>query len=180
MKSFKMMGFGTRKSKKGFTLIELLIVMVILAILAGVIVMAVSGVFKSAGDTAYNTTKEQLQDAVALYSANSTHPGTYPRLASIADTSGCTGCSVINISALLVSEGGLLQSYPDGLYANITARTANNCNVSAADANCKAENHYVWLINVNNGSVFSYCHGAAGECVPTTDRGTDGFQGIWP
>jgi prepilin-type N-terminal cleavage/methylation domain-containing protein len=178
MKAFKMMGFGTRKSKKGFTLIELLIVMVILAILAGVIVMAVSGVFKSAGDTAYNTTKEQLADAVALYAANSSHPGQYPTTGGTNTTTNCSACSVINVSKLLVSEGGLLQKLPDGLYAaSGTIANMSNCGYAGMTVKCVDTNHYQWLIQTTNGSIYSLC---IGGCTLNTLTGTDGFGGLWP
>ncbi|MFA5368039.1 MAG: prepilin-type N-terminal cleavage/methylation domain-containing protein, partial [Dehalococcoidia bacterium] len=58
MKTYKNIGFGPRKGKKGFTLIELLIVMVILAILAGVVVMAIGGVFGTSRERAYDVSKQ--------------------------------------------------------------------------------------------------------------------------
>ncbi|GAG09069.1 unnamed protein product, partial [marine sediment metagenome] len=60
MKRMKKLGLRRLGGKRGFTLIELLIVMVILAILAGVVIMAVGGVFGTAHESAYESVKPQL------------------------------------------------------------------------------------------------------------------------
>jgi len=67
MKRMKKLGLRRLGGKRGFTLIELLIVMVILAILAGVVIMAVGGVFGTAHESAYEGAKDQIQVTIAHY-----------------------------------------------------------------------------------------------------------------
>ena len=174
MKSFKMMGFGPRKSKSGFTLIELLIVMVIIAILAGVIVMAVGGVFGNAKSSAYSTAKEQIQNAVTAYSTNAQNAGALPTLTAWYNTSDCTACHVIDMEAMKsdnTTAAGMLRQVPDGVFYN---GTVNNCaNIAGGTAPCKDSNHYVWVVN-SNGDIYSACIGA-GCTLATT-----GYQNVWP
>jgi prepilin-type N-terminal cleavage/methylation domain-containing protein len=148
MKAYKNIGFGPRKGKKGFTLIELLIVMVILAILAGVVVMAVGGVFGTSRETAYNTTKGELKNAVAQYASD--HMGVLP--VSGNTTYNITGttpaCDLINIDLLMVSVGGILAKAPDSC-ANVNG---GNCTASAEVGS------YTWVMD-DYGNVYSACTG---------------------
>ena len=172
MKALKLYGFGPRKSKSGFTLIELLIVMVILAILAGVVVMAVGGVFGSAKSAAYNSVHDEIQNAVTAYSADTTHPGVLPANTSqtIAIT-GCTNCLVINISALLTTNGGMLRKVSDGMYDG----TVDNC-TDGGISGCVTTSHYIWGVD-KYGSIFSSCtNTSTGNC----NAAGNGFQGQWP
>ncbi|HUU63951.1 MAG TPA: type II secretion system protein [Dehalococcoidia bacterium] len=158
MPSLRRWGFKRLGGKKGFTLIELLIVLVILAILAGVIVMAVGGVFGTTEEQAYNAARDQLQTAAVGYVATNTST-------SVDDLQ--TGANnSLNICLLLGSvTNGLLREVPDG------AR-AVNCN-SGACSGCADTNHYDWRID-DNGNVASVCVGA--ECT----LATDGYQDVWP
>jgi prepilin-type N-terminal cleavage/methylation domain-containing protein len=184
MKTFKMMGFGPRKSKSGFTLIELLIVMVIIAILAGVIVMAVTGVFGGAKSAAYNTEREQLQNAVAAYSANNSaaipYAGTGVQSTYNVSANITAGQAyVINVSMLLISQGGMLRSMPTGMYATSTVGMDNCGGGSGNDTayGCTSSGHYVWLMD-SSGTVYSVCiSGGGGTC---TAGNTTGYQGVWP
>jgi prepilin-type N-terminal cleavage/methylation domain-containing protein len=174
MKALKNMGFGPRKSKSGFTLIELLIVMVILAILAGVVVMAVGGVFGSAKSAAYNSVHDEIQNAVTAYSADTSHPGVLPANTSDSITiTGCSGCLVINMSALTTTMGGMLRKAPDGLLDT----TLDNCTGGATG--CKTTSHYIWGVDIY-GSIFSSCtNTSTGDC-SVVGAGSNGFQGVWP
>jgi prepilin-type N-terminal cleavage/methylation domain-containing protein len=184
MKAFKNMGFGSRKSKSGFTLIELLIVMVILAILAGVVVMAVGGVFGTARGAAYNTVKDDIQNAVTAYATD--HQGNFPINQSTAyampvnancttTTVASTTCYIINMSALLVVNGGMLRQMPDGV-ANLST---SNCYGGAGATTCSAANHYTWGAT-DRGVVFSRCdNNTIGEVKACTSNNS-GYQGQWP
>lgn len=156
MKTYKNIGFGPRKSKGGFTLIELLIVMVILAILAGVVVMAVGGVFGSAHKAAYAAVHDDLQNATVAYATD--HNGQFPKLAGNYSVTGpgtdrCNTCSVLNLSALLTSNGGMLRKMPDGLYSTNASGT-DNCNGGGTP--CLTTSHYVWIIDTF-GNLYSVC-----------------------
>jgi len=64
-----------RKKEDGFTLIELLIVIVILGVLAGVVVFAVSGITKRGNEAACKAEKKTVEVAVeAFYAKNGSYP----------------------------------------------------------------------------------------------------------
>jgi prepilin-type N-terminal cleavage/methylation domain-containing protein len=192
MKALINMGFGPRKSKSGFTLIELLIVMVILAILAGVVVMAVGGVFGTAKSSAYNTVKDDIQNAVTGYATD--HQGNFPINSSgttyqlvANDNCSATPCYLINMSALLVANGGMLRQMPDGVAAAGTAANAgglNNCYGALGATACSAANHYTWGATTT-GIVFSRCDAnTVGEVKTCTlnnvTSNNSGYRGVWP
>lgn len=185
MKVFTTMGSKRNKGKRGFTLIELLIVMVILAILAGVVVMAVGNVFGSAKERAYTTIKPQIQNAVTAYMVenNGQKP---PNNGSFAIEAGG---ATVTVSALdicsLVGEGQLMRQVPDGCFSGTVSGNVthhNFWNASAYGAGCAAtgaDQHYVWVID-NVGNVYSTCiNTSAGAC---DDIETDGWMGedAWP
>ena len=179
MKALKNMGFGPRKSKSGFTLIELLIVMVILAILAGVVVMAVGGVFGTAKSAAYNTVKDDVQNAVTGYATD--HQGNFPINTSstpMTSNANCTvadPCYIINMSALLTTAvpKGMLRQIPDGT-------RLSNCG-GTGDPRCSDMHHYTWGATTT-GTVFSRCDTNSGVTpVTICPNGNDsGYQGVWP
>jgi len=180
MKTLQYWGFGPRKSKSGFTLIELLIVMVIIAILAGVVVMAVGGVFGSAHESAYNTVHDDLQNAVVAYATD--HNGAFPSLGGTvnytvykADGSvACNSCGLIDLSLLLTSAGGMLRDVPDGCL-HVDGANNDNCDGSVAIAGeCLGTNHYIWIMDIY-GNVYSKCVGAT-----CTNASNTGFQTAWP
>ena len=161
MPSLRRWGFKRLGGKKGFTLIELLIVLVILAILAGVIVMAVGGVFGTTEEQAYNAARDQLQTAAVGYVATNT--------STSVDDLQIGGNNSLNICLLLGSvTNGLLREVPDG------AR-AVNCN-SAACSGCADTNHYDWRID-DNGNVASVCVDVGGD---TCTAAGNGYQDVWP
>ncbi|NEA32322.1 prepilin-type N-terminal cleavage/methylation domain-containing protein [Streptomyces sp. SID13031] len=64
-----------KKNESGFTLIELLIVIVILGVLSGIVVFAVSGIQDRGNAAACKTDKKTVQVAVEAYYAKN---GAYP------------------------------------------------------------------------------------------------------
>jgi prepilin-type N-terminal cleavage/methylation domain-containing protein len=64
-----------KKNESGFTLIELLIVIVILGVLSGIVVFAVSGIQDRGNAAACKTDKKTVQVAVEAYYAKK---GSYP------------------------------------------------------------------------------------------------------
>lgn len=160
MPSLKRWGFKRLGGKKGFTLIELLIVLVILAILAGVIVMAVGGVFGTAEDAAYTSAREQLQLAAVGYVTINTST-------SVSDLQ-IGGNESLNICLLLGSiTEGLLREVPDGCRAVNCDTAGYNCD------GCADTNSYEWRIN-DNGDVSSVCLGT--DCAAAGN----GYQETWP
>ena len=151
MEIYKNIAFRPLKQIKGFTLIELLTVMVILAILAGVVVLAISGAFSNTNERAYEVTKDELANAVVQY--QSKNPGSLPNT-SLFDTDVLnprteallcdatnTSCYVIDIDALLVNVQGIISSAP-------ASASPDNC------AGCKGS--YTWLMD-DAGNVYSAC-----------------------
>lgn len=174
MKRMKKLGLRRLGGKRGFTLIELLIVMVILAILAGVVIMAVGGVFGTAHETAYESVKPQIQNGVIEYATS--HNGDLPPVIGSWNQSIVTSLGTVNNTAILdmcalVASGGILRTMPDGCYEG---GGNDNCDGVSPCAGCDTSNSYVWYID-NGGNVYSLCPGD--DCVSDTD---DGYQEVWP
>jgi prepilin-type N-terminal cleavage/methylation domain-containing protein len=180
----KRRGLKRRGGKRGFTLIELLIVMVILAILAGIVIISVGGVIGRGQATAYEGAKEQVELGVSDYVARTF--GSYPTLngtVTLTDPAGVY--TIIDICVLLASCNatppgpGVLKEVPVSAYnAAPTAFTAgpedNNCAGATFNCTCYATAHYTWLLDIM-GDVYSVCSGA--DCDETDE---DGFMGIYP
>ena len=64
-----------RKNESGFTLVELLIVIVILGVLAGIVVFAVSGINDNSKDSACKSDKKNVEIATeSYYAQNKSYP----------------------------------------------------------------------------------------------------------
>ena len=64
-----------RRNQSGFTLIELLIVIVILGVLAGIVVFAVSGINDNSKDSACKSDKKNVEIATeSYYAQNKAYP----------------------------------------------------------------------------------------------------------
>jgi prepilin-type N-terminal cleavage/methylation domain-containing protein len=159
MSIFGKWGYKRLGGKKGLTLIELLIVLVILAILAGVIVLAVGGIFGRTGEQAYNLVRDELQLAVTGYMTNSSHG--LPVMAG----------NATNIDVcLLLGPDELLRQVPDGVM------DANNGGNGSAACVTDADAHYTWVL-FDGGNVGSACVTSGGEVCAAAG---DGYQGVWP
>jgi prepilin-type N-terminal cleavage/methylation domain-containing protein len=157
-----------RKGRCGFTLIELLIVMLILAILAGVVVMAVGGVFQNANERAYETLRDQIQNVVIAYRA--IHETELPPTVGTVNISG--NKSILDMCSILL-PGGMLRTAPDGC---ISITGSNNDNCDSAMINCSGciATSHIWAIDFS-GNVYSACVG--GDC---NANNADGYQDVWP
>ena len=130
--------------------------LVILAILAGVIVLAVGGIFGRTGEQAYNLVRDELQLAVTGYMTNTSH-----------ELPVTTANNTVIDACLLLGPDELLREVPDGM------REANgNCTTALTDSN-----HYTWVVD-GGGNVASVCYtdDEGEEC----DDAGDGYQGQWP
>jgi prepilin-type N-terminal cleavage/methylation domain-containing protein len=167
-----------RGGKRGFTLIELLIVMVILAILAGIVIISVGGVIGRGQETAYNGAKEQVEAAVTDYIAR-----TYGFIPETGDnvTIGNVTYDIIDICPLLHtytgSEGpGLLTEVP---YSVVEDAAIANTNVDNCAGNGSATAHYMWLLDPNE-DVESQCKNTAANSGGCTVDDAIGFQDVYP
>lgn len=157
-----------RKGKCGFTLIELLIVMLILAILAGVVVLSVGGVFKNAGASAYGTLRDQIQNVVTAYTTiNNTE---LPPTVGTVNISG--NKSILDMCSILL-PGGFMRTAPDGCIS-INGSNNDNCDSAMNCSGCRATFHYIWAIDFS-GNVYSACVGS--DCKANN---ADGYQDVWP
>jgi len=172
-----------RGGKRGFTLIELLIVMVILAILAGIVIISVGGVIGRGQATAYEGAKEQVELGVSDYVARTF--GSYPTLNGTVDLVSPAGTyTIIDLCVLLATCNttppgpGVLKEVPVSSFnaapGGFAGTENNNCAGATFNCTCYATAHYTWLLD-QMGDVFSVCSGA--DCDLTAD---DGFQGIYP
>jgi prepilin-type N-terminal cleavage/methylation domain-containing protein len=190
------------RKREGFTLIELLIVMVILAILAGIVIISIGGVIGRGHATAYNADREQIEAAVAEFMTRPTDMTYNHTIGEVPLTGGgCLDASAVppEINGSDVIPGELYcpvavctlttSSFPKGILKQIPATVHNsNCVSTGAnaedgvDAQCIAsgdagslDGHYVWYAT-STGDCASVCLGA--ECTnPNTE---DGFQDIYP
>ena len=144
------------------------IVMIICGILAYIIISATSTSYVDPISFAYSTAREQIQNAVTAYQANNNN--SLPILSGTYTNANCSNCSVINISALLTANGGMMRMAPDGL--NLSASGNDNCGGNSS-LGCKKGNSYIWLVD-SGGSVYSTCVGK--DCTSNCTS----YQGVWP
>ena len=151
MKMLKVRGNLGRK-REGFTLIELLIVMVILAILAGIVIISIGGVIGRGHATAYNADMEQIEAAVAEFMTRPTDPTYNHVIGEVPITAGATRNGAAGAAAPNISGPGVIQtltgeiyypvamcplltsSFPQGILKNIPP-TVNTLNQVASGAN---------------------------------------------
>ena len=143
-------------------------IIVILLILAGVCVMAAGGHPTPSAESFYHRAKTELQNAVQNY--QNKNNGVLPTINGTVTVNGSL-CHIIDICALLVSEGGKLNQVPDG-YISINGSDNDNCD--AGCGGCNTAYSYIWAVD-NNGDVYSTCVGKYCNA-----SGVDGFQDAWP
>lgn len=139
----------------------------LLCIIAFVIVFSV-GQLPEEGESPWFGLSDAIGNSVAHY--QSTHNGSLPILNGTYTNANCTNCSVINISALIVTNGGLLREAPNGL--NLSPSGNDNCGGNAS-LGCNNYSSYIWIVDTQ-GNVFSYCAGAG-----CTTNNSD-YQDVWP
>lgn len=108
-----------------------------------------------------------------VYYYSSYHNGSLPVLNGSYSNANCSSCHVINMSALLAENGGMLRSIPEGTWQG---HGANDDNCDSSDGNstgCSAANNYIWIVD-DNGSIYSYCKGAGCK------TNNSGYQGLLP
>ncbi len=178
--------------RKGFTLIELLIVMVILAILAGIVIISVSGVISRGEANAYDADREQIEMAIADYMTREAPNAGEPPLQEPGEAPLVEG---VNLSGPDLIPGEkyytvamcplLTRSFPKSMLNQVPdTAEAKNCAIHPTGANnasdiynCsgQCQGHYRWLCT-DGGDVASVCVGA--EC-PFNNR--SGFMsGVYP
>ena len=116
----------------------------------------------------YQTTKDLVQKAVTAYAEN--HSGTLPTLNGTYTNADCSQCEILNISALLVKDGGMLRVAPDGL--NLSTSGNDNCGGNAS-LGCRNGSSYIWIVD-SKETVYSYCTGTG--CITNNSD----YQGVWP
>ena len=117
---------------------------------------------------AYMTAQEQIQPAVTFYAEN--HNQSLPILNVTYTNANCSNCHVLDISALLAANGGLMREAPYCL--NLSASGNDNCGGNAS-LGCRNGSSYIWIVN-SIGDVYSYCAGAGCK------TNNSGYQGVWP
>lgn len=173
MKRLKRMGLRRLGGRRGFTLIELLIVMVILAILAGIVIISVGGVIGRGQQTAYNADSENVQTAVLAYFAEKAEWPIYDPTDDV--TIGAVAYDAIDMCAMVGAELYLIE-VPRSACSGVAG---DNC----AGA-CTCSGSYVWVVDTAaGGTVYSCCEGTA--CADTCGAAAswadaDGFQDVFP
>jgi len=127
--------------------------LILICIIALVIVLTVGLDYKVNRDLFYPYVRNDIQDAEVYY--ESMNNGALPILNGTYTIPECSNCSVINISALLIANGGLLDKIPEGLYLNASGN--DNCGGNA-NLGCSKEGSYIWIVDAD-GDVYSYCAG---------------------
>jgi len=202
-----MKGNSLGKSRKGFTLIELLIVMVILAILAGIVIISIGGVIGRGQATAYNADREQMEAAVSEFMTRPTDP-TYAHTIGqvpVVDWNTSVPAATWNDSPEVIPGENYylvaicpltVNAFPKGILKQVPATAhPSNLATNAGGANQEAygadnvscldvvdgTGHYAWY-TTDSGDVVSVCIGA--ECahgIGGAEAGwMDGFQDIYP
>lgn len=175
MRMLKALDSRRTGGKRGFTLIELLIVMVILAILAGIVIISIGGVIGRGQETAYNAERESLQTAVLSYYASNN--STWPTSGETDPPSTVGNAGVIDMTLLTNVTA------PELPYLDETPASANVDN-NRDDA--VTNGHYLWTVDAS-GHVFSECEDiaaddctVAGDMDAIEDAGEDGWQDVYP
>lgn len=183
MRRLKRMGFRRLGGKRGFTLIELLIVMVILAILAGIVIVSVGGVIGRGQETAYNADKESVQTAVLAYHGEK---GEWPITVATTISVDTDDDAVTPPEDLYVIDMCKLTTATGADYLIQVPRScvldagADNCDVPdpvGGACSCASNAHYIWAVD-DGGLVYSVCMGSGCTC-PDDATNCTGHEHAW-
>jgi len=148
-----------------------------LPIIAGIIVMAVGGVYGVPKQKAYDTILPQIQNAVTAYFVN--HNGLFPPCeGTITVKLGSYGyevdCHIFDICSIVDNE--MLLRVPDGCYGD-AGETNTNFYLGWCDN--PTNGHYIWVVD-DNGNLYSICDENRDGYYSSTDRVSGFHQDIWP
>lgn len=124
---FAMTRKSTKLIQRGFTLIELLIVVIILAILAGILIPQFSSSTVDAKEAALDANVSGLRSAIELYRVQ--HNGNYPGAVASTGatcTTGAAGTGAINTAQAVIDQ---LTTF-----SSVTGTTCTASNTSATPA----------------------------------------------
>jgi hypothetical protein len=161
---------GKPKAKRSGLRSLMLFAILLLVIIAALFLYVLGSGWHEAPNKSlpYPYVKDDLQNAVTAYSTD--HNESLPILKGTYTNANCSACSVINISALLIANGGMLRAAPSGL--NLSSSGNDNCGGNAS-LGCSNYGSYIWIVDTH-GNVFSYCAGTGCE------TNNSGYQGVWP
>jgi prepilin-type N-terminal cleavage/methylation domain-containing protein len=147
--------------QKGFTIIELIVVIAIIAVLAGIVLVNVTGYINKGKDAAAQSNLDSMMTSgVVFYDANSTYTNFYSAVASpITTAAGCVGSTgFISACQALINAG----------------YTTPGITVTCAGAACNAAGVTGWCAQItlkNGGNTFcvdstgNKLNKASGTCV---------------
>lgn len=175
------------KNQTASLLLKIILSIIVYVLIIIMIYAATGGVYGSCRTSAYNSVRDDTQNAVVAYMTD--HSSQLPIISSNATftlTHPNGSYYIINMSALLTVNGGMLRQVPDGC-SQIPGPDNDNCDGGAP--RCSNTSHYIWGMD-NHGNVVS-------QPVNTSDHSTanetqcnacnycqcdtcDGYQGVWP
>ena len=158
---------------------------IFMLLIVGLIRACSGGVYATCKSSAYYTAHEQIQNAVTAYMSDSNHSSQLPIISENATftlTNPNGTYYIINMSALLTTNGGMLRQVPSGC-GQLPGPNNDNCDGGATG--CENTSHYIWGID-NNGTVVSksynsylsnepLCNACSCKC-----NTCDGYQDVWP
>jgi hypothetical protein len=157
-----------KPAKKWYKTLSGIIFIALSCLVIASIIFLATGQTPDRGESPFVWMPEMIQNGVDYYAAH--HNGSLPTLSGTYTIDGCVNCSVINVSALLSANGGMLREAPDGLA--LVGPGMDNCNGNKS-LGCANDHHYIWIVDAN-GSVSSTCVGKG--CTSNNS----GYQGVWP
>lgn len=160
------------KSKKGFTLVELLAVIVILALIMGIAVVAMSGVIDSSEKNSARRTAANIIDGVRtkLMLEGELKTGSYYFTNAILEKGGVTSPFGGNYQYVSASATGMTQVGTTGVYRMTTTAPACTANtVSYVTINVTAGQPTKYEICLTSGSGNRYIYGTENDILADSE-----------
>ena len=162
-----------KPQKKWYRKWQFIIVIVLLIAAIGcVLVLSLQGQIGTSPPPSYNGIQDDIQNAIAQFLADN-QGVSLPVLSCTYSNANCSDCNVINMSAMLIENGGILREVPNGTWQGTGAMDDNCDSLAGQITGCSASNHYIWLVDTD-GRVYSYCTGD--DCTSNNS----GYQDVWP